>query len=715
MIVEGPAGVGKTCLKLLLLCKQPPTCRTSTGCVQPTRAVSGARIQTLDEGWLELTEDDLAVLLADAIPLLCDQIESESELPSKVLEALRQLIPDESDEAFTVSQEGATPTHGQQADADPTQQEATLPHLEATSTDGPQPEAFPTTKDDRPDTHHQAASPPSTPAKRATSAILRKIIDRISSGKEVGKFLRPKLVHFLDSGGQPPFRELLRIFSKRTSVAVLVFRLSEQLDAYPTVEYYDDTGHLVGVPHSSPLTNEQMFKVTARSLQTSPTDGKPPKVIVVGTHKDEEDERLHGTRKEKNEKLYNILHPVMPNELVYYGESLNELIFPMNTKEPGDEEKRIATVLREEIEKCSREVIIPIWWYILEMILQLLARSTNRRVLSRQECLEVARTLGFKEEDFDAAIKYLDELNIILYYPKILPNAIFMDCQVILDKLAELIKRSYELREAKDSRPASEPPERKKIKATAGKWERFRDLGFIALEFLEEYPDLYVDGLFTPADLVKLLHELLVLAPISRDEHFMPCLLEMLSPTELNKHRVLSERSSPLLLRFPNGWPRCGVFCCLVVFLLNQCQWQVVHPNGAPILVSRNCIKFKLLNAPCVVALIDSFSHFELHVSAPPPICDRICPSIKATILAGMDAACVNLHYNNDKPSVAMFCPHSTGASQVETSASLHAAIVEDYPWWTCTENASLSGELSAQQKVWYSSAGKEGDYKEFL
>jgi hypothetical protein len=78
-----------------------------------------------------------------------------------------------------------------------------------------------------------------------------------------------------------------------------------------------------------------------------------------------------------------------------------------------------------------------------------------------------------------------------------------------------------------------------------------------------------------------------------------------------------------------------------------------------------------------------------------------------------MDAACVNLHYNNDKPSVAMFCPHSTGASQVETSASLHAAIVEDYPWWTCTENASLSGELSAQQKVWYSSAGEEGDYKE--
>jgi len=206
-----------------------------------------------------------------------------------------------------------------------------------------------------------------------------------------------------------------------------VFRLSEQLDAYPTVEYYDETGNRVGVAHSSPLTNEQMFKMTARSLQTSPTDGKPPKVIVVGTHKDKEDERLHGTRKEKNEKLYSILHPAMPDELVYHGESLKELIFPMNAKEPGEEEKRIAAILREEIEKCSREVVIPIWWYILEMILRLLAKTTNRRVLSRQECLEVARTLGFSEEDFDAAIKYMDELNIILYYHFEL-HSLYMHC-----------------------------------------------------------------------------------------------------------------------------------------------------------------------------------------------------------------------------------------------------------------------------------------------
>ena len=56
---------------------------------------------------------------------------------------------------------------------------------------------------------------------------------------------------------------------------------------------------------------------------------------------------------------------------------------------------------------------------------------------------------------------------------------------------------------------------------------------------------------------------------------------------------------------------------------------------------------------------------------------------------------------------MAMFCPHSTGASQVETPTCFHAAIVEHYPWWTCTEDASMFGELSAQQMVWFSQTEK--------
>ena len=657
------------------------------------RAVSGMRIESSKERWRELTVDELAVMVADVIPLLCDRIACKLELPSDLSEALQKLLPNE---------DSNTPdTQGEDSDTSDTPDEdlnTSNTQDEATPINSPQPEATrarATTQEDSPDTRQDTNST-SSPAKLATSTILKSITDRIACEKESGRLFSIPIVHFFDTGGQPPFHEVIPIFSKHPSVAVVVFRLSERLDARPMVEYYDASGHRVGTPHPSPLTCEQVVKVMTRSLQSSQTDGKLPKVIVVGTHKDKESECPTESRQQKNEKLCSILCPVMQDELVFFGESLKELIFPVNTIGRGEEEERIAKMLRQEIEKCSRKVKIPIWWFILELILRHLAEQLKRRVLSRQECLAVAHLLRFHENAFNAALKFLNELSILLHYPKILPGVVFTDAQVPVDKVSELIEYKYRLQEAKEGRQLQKP--------ISGKWVRFRDQGIVALEFLSEFPKHYVDGLFTPADLAKLLTKLLIFAPISDDEYFMPVLLEMLSDDELSKHRPISSAASPLLVRFPNGWPRYGVFCCLVVYLINQEQWKVVHPSGAPILVSRNCIRFKLPQSPCTLTLVDSFSHFELYISGPPSICHEVCPSIKDAIFTGLDAAVINLGYNDYSPLVAFFCPHSSNSSSPPSLAcgSLHAAIVEKYPWWMCTEDVDFYGELNDQQRVWF-------------
>ena len=467
-LIEGLAGAGKSALKRLLLGIAPAILRVSTGCLErPIRAVSGMRIETSDEHWRELTLDDLADMVADVVPLLCDRIACKLELPSDLSEALQTLLPDENpdtsnntqDEA-TVPQPEATPTQTtQQGDSSDIQQATNATSSPAKLVTGPQPEAIPThatAQEDSPDTRRDTNSTLS-PAKLATSTIRKSITDRIACGKESGRLFSIPIVHFFDTGGQPPFHEVISVFSKHNSVAVLVFRLSERLDARPMVEYYDASGHLVGTPHPSPLTCEQVVKVMTRSLQSSQTDGNRPKVIVVGTHKDKESECPSESRQQKNEKLCSILCPVMQDELVFYGESLKELIFPVNTIGRGEEEERIAKMLRREIEKCSRKVKIPVWWFILELILRHLAEQLKRRVLSRQECSEVARLLKFHEKAFSAALKFLTELNILLYYPKILPGVVFTDSQVPVDKVSELIERKYRLQEAKEGRQVQEP------------------------------------------------------------------------------------------------------------------------------------------------------------------------------------------------------------------------------------------------------------------
>ena len=131
---------------------------------------------------------------------------------------------------------------------------------------------------------------------------------------------------------------------------------------------------------------------------------------------------------------------------------------------------------------------------------------------------------------------------------------------------------------------------------------------------------------------------------------------------------------------------------------------KVVHPSGAPILVSRNCIRFKLPRSPCTLTLVDSFSHFELYINAPPSICHKVCPSIKDAIFTGLNAAVINLGYDNYTPLVAFFCPHSSNSSPPLslTDGSPHLAIVEEYPWWMCTEDMDVYGELNDQQRVWF-------------
>ena len=682
-LLEGLAGAGKSSLKRLLLGMKPAILRVSTGCIErPIRAVSGVRIETSGEHWRELTVDDLTLMVADVIPLLCDQIACKMKLPSELSEALQKLLPASSPDASNNTQDEAVPPHRQQSEATPTHSQ--------------KPEATPTqatAQDDSPDTRQPTGSTTS-PAKLATSAILKNITDRIGCDEESDQLISIPIVHFLDTGGQPPFQEVISIFSKHTSVAVIVVRLSEPLDTRPMVEYYDASGHPVAIPHPSPLTCEQVVEVMARSLQSSPTDGKLPKIIVVGTHKDKENECPSETQQQKNEKLCSILCPVMQDELIFYGDSLEELIFPVNTMGRGEEEERIAKMLRQEIEKCFREVKIPIWWFILEFILQHLAQQLNRRVLSIRECLEVARLLKFHEKAFNAALKFLNEQNIFLHYPEILPEVVFTDSQVPVDKVSELIERRYWLLKAHKSRQFQKP--------TSGKWVRFRDQGIIAFEFLREFTKHYVDGLFTPADLTRLLMQLLIFAPISDDEYFMPIVLETLSRVQLHEHRVFSPAASPLLFYFED-LPGLGVFCCLVVFLINQCQWQVVHPSGSPIPVFKNCMKFKLPKSPCTLTLIDAFSSFEVHIRAPPAICRKVCPSVKDAILTGIDAAMRNHGYSGT-PVMACFCPHPVDSSQTlsATSSTLHAAIIEEYPWWTCTENSDIYGELNDQQRVWF-------------
>ena len=764
-VLIGAAGVGKTHLKYLLLGRKAPSVRISTPVAEsPIRCVSGTRIQLFDGGWKEIREEDLEEILADYIPILCDSLPDEAT-PAELFDSLfHQQQPSDAaqkDKATPMSQERATPTSQDQNT--PTSQDRTMPssqdQTKPTSLDktAVAPELATTSLlDDLVKRMNQRESQRYKDDRKRELRLLQESDDEESDDEESNDeesddeesddeesddeesddeesddeesddeesndeesddeesrdLSGSNWIHLIDSGGQPEFHNLLPIFIHHTSSTILVQRLCDSLNDYPTVEYYNQEGKLTGMPYRSSLTNLEILKSSVRTMHSYPTEGMHNKIITVGTHRDMED-RCSETRAEKNEMLFNLLHTLFPDDLVLCGDAM-EPIFPLNTKDPDEDDQKVALTVRQGIESSAPDPVdIPLWWYLLELILQRLTSQLGRTVLSRKECLHVAHELGFPDKEFDAALRYFCELNLCLHYPTVLPNVIFSGSQVPVDKLSELVQLNHELRQAKCGKSPGNPPE-----ARDAKWLKFRDQGIVRLEFLSRFPKHFRDGLFTASDLLELLEHLLIVAPLSEGDYLMPSLLQMLPPKELDKHRTFSQTApATLLIRFPQGWPRSGVFCCLVSFLMNHCQWRICRPS----LVARNCIKFKIPKYTCSITLIDSFAYFEVHIKAPPKICREVCPIVQQQVFDGIDAASRTLHYNNAHPEPGFFCSHPTNGGEPSPdtkrlTSSLHpATLSEDRQWLTCTEDEDVFQEVNGSQTVWFGSAAaalKSGMY----
>ena len=675
-ILVGPSGVGKTCLLHLLLGKQPPPTRSSTGVAESPvaiqiRAVSGSKIEIFCEGrWEEVAAENMLPKIAHYVAKVFEagnKGSARNPLPKDVKEYLEQ---------FSTSgiNDGSS---------DVSRDESSNFSLKTSHT------------------QNEAA------VENVIDSVMGKLLKLMSSQDlsqdDCKELFSSAWVYVTDCGGQPQFHELFPLFIHGISAVVFVSRLCDRLDDLLPDDFYKD-GNVVGSAKSTQLTTEDQMKCLIRSLLSRSTDCPLPKIIMVGTHLDKIKECSESFA-DKNDKVLQILGPEFQKHLVYY--QRKKPIFPVNTFEPGNHEETVAGCVRKAIENSvAKKVRIPVWWYILEVLLRDLSDTLGRRVLSKSVCLEISRRLNFSEKAFNAALKFFDELNVIKHSDAI-PEVVFVDSQVPLDKVSELVQHSYFLL-------YGECP----TEYCDEKWQRFCEEGIVTVELLQTFRNHYVPGLFECQDLLELLKRQLVVVPLAEIElptsdakscdvakYFMPSLLKMLLRVDLERLRVFKSEAAPLLFRFSHGCRRAGVFCCLVVHLMNHCKWSILHENGDLILVARNCVRFRPLRDSCYVTLIDAFYYIEAHVNAPPPLCLKHCPVIRQQILDGIDAACKVLKYTKDHPHMAFFCPHLDDMEK-DNKKDRHAAkIDDDGDYFSCTMSDNYF-ELEKEHKIWLKGQG---------
>ena len=679
-LLVGSAGSGKTCSKHVILNEQPPEVRVSTAIAErPVKVVKVLTINGLE--WRRLTPMQQKEILARIMA---------SRGKAKVDLAVPQL-PTRSD--------SPEPTNKPDSKSPSVPLEPSSPSLKTRTTE---------TSTTRCHTTTTTTAAKQRSGEESSLEVLMKsptteedfvaLIDN-SSGSE--PIMEVNLIHLVDSGGQPQFHEVLPAFLRRRSAYIFVFDLSENLDAQPQIEYYNENGTLICKACPAAHTNLQIFMHCIRTLQSHKFGGKAPNIFTLGTHRDLE-HKCSETREAKNRKIAEMLLPKFEDEVVYFNVRKKELIFPLNAKLPEEEDWKTAKEIRKLImEKCSPEPDdTPLRWYGLEIALQEMAESLKRGVMSKEECFTVALRFHFDRDSFEAALQHLDGLNIIFYYPDTLPGMVFIDPQVLLDKVTELVKFSYELKN-EDADSAT--------MAKGGEYRKFQDHALVTTEFLasDKFGKHYVPNLFTPLELVKLFRALLIFADFNDSEYFMPCLLQIISSEEVAKHRLDSSAATvPLILCFPHGGPLLGMFCSLIVYLLSSANrspspWKlVVDRLSTPVCLFRNCVKFMIPEYPGTVTLVDSFSFFEVHVTGRGKFCFQLSFFVRSALFTGLRKAADNLGYNNSQPRLAFVCPCK--------SEGLHPATVgAEGAYWICTRNPEMYGDVDEKQHMWLIASGE--------
>ena len=678
----GAGGSGKSHTLAALLGEEPPSQRNSTPCVKkPIRTIAHYKVGVSGGRLKRITEDTYSDMLGGTA---------------------KQFQVDSSNSKKT------TPTPAASKPQEMTSQKTTSPRSSSASSSVDSQES--TTKKEAFD------SSPKKTKKKAVCGFDRELQRRMQALPKASEDLNEKnLMDLKDSGGQPSFHEVLPLFVDDTSFAVITVKLNERMDDYPDVEFFIN-GEAVGEPFKSYFTQGQTFRNCTRVVLSTCKRDKHPKFIVFGTHKDLEHEcKPKESREEKNRRLRELIPPAMRDDVIYCDESLEEVIFGVNVKTPGDDDRqvidRVRDILIQELLKVPQQRL-PIRYFALENAFVRLAKYQGKAVLSKEECFQEAAAFHFTMESFEGALRYLHSLKLIFYYEAVLPGLVFLDAQTLLDKISELVEYSLSLRSKKKTRTV---PVTK-----AGTLEEFKAHGLVTLELLSQFQTHYVPNIFTAKELVVILKYLRVLAEVGEDKFLMPCLLSVVNINRLSPY--LAVHSIPaLLFYFGADGAKLGVFCCLISSLITEAKWELMTENDRPVQVARNQVQFMLPgDDPGAITISDSLSSF-FHVSITFPrsvssqkaqqICSNICPSVRETILSSIRKAHQKLNYHESNPKIAFPCTgHQTSA------CDLHPAIVSSSGLLKCTTHPkSVCNELTDQHHLWLGKSSQSGAGMHFI
>ena len=460
------------------------------------------------------------------------------------------------------------------------------------------------------------------------------------------------IIHFIDTGGQPEFQEILPALLSGSCISMLLFKLHEQLKQRYQVEYVSRDGTKSEPYMTSYTVEDVLFQSLATvacygSETTKPDPTHSGSVaLVVGTHSDLATEyQLLAAENSLKKKVENAQY--FEKDMVHYTFP-GQLILPINNTRKDDKDvQKLRRVLEDIIHKRFPRLSLPAPWLLFEIAL----RKAGVKILTIKECQDIAKRYGItSKKELKEALQFLHQMGMVRYYPNVkeVKDLVICDLQILFDSITNIIVYTFTFRKAGE----------------AGK-QKFKKTGRFSLQEFQRLATLkHSNHLLPPEKLVKLLEYLHILVSICEpglDEYFMPCVLQT---EDLNDTVVDSLPYPPLIVSFECGYCPVGVFSALVVYLLQRSQrktstlkWKI--PHGAT--VHRNKISFLVGYDLNKITMIARPTYFEVQYNCPDgqlhtPV-HIVCSHIREDILSGLAVVIRSRNYTcNTTPLIGFYC-----------------------------------------------------------
>ena len=610
VMASGIPGSGKTTLRYFLFGELPPEIRISTACLESAQRGIIEVIGPQGEVTVLKGVQDMTPVLASTVKEMKVSAQQDDQIPSEESITVKSAMSTASEEMGPNLQEGKSAESSAAKKEsvhhdEVTRMEERAPKLQDTKSS----EANGTQKKE-PAIHNE---PPSSgsgesegiPLSTTTLSSKKAILDWLEKHKGSMQ-LKGHWVHFIDSGGQQQFLEILPCLIRNIGLLMLVFKLSEKLSERTVVEYWDPNGgHYLGqfsisteklLAYTAQLSHYHQPKINLPHVQ-NPSDPRL-KMVVVGTFKDQEDQ-CEESRQEKNERLEQTL-ALFQDQLIRPGPGSScagGVIFALNASLAGkgdQEEEKVGNELRTIIKCVAPKYTfkMPMQYVFLEVELQ------KEAVVSKSHCWEVARELHFKsEEDLEYCLSYLHQVNLFFYYRECLPDTVITQPDVVVNVITQIFQYHLHLSENVESTALNEA---EKV---------FLNQAIFSMDLLQLFKFKYSKKILPDGDLLKLFQHRLIVAPVpakaSVRQYYMPSLLTEIPPETLRTiYKPESDLSSPLIISFPGLWAPNGVPTALVNKMLRY----------------EGNVKFELAatkqHSQCVQKLVKNVTYMKVAIGA---------------------------------------------------------------------------------------------------